>query len=134
MESDHNEEDCALAKGKVGPLILKTSSSQRSGVEGASHLPKGKSRMVCFSWNQGECSFPYTVGTGTSASSVEVNTVLFTAMLGVQIGRAGASRVMNPKAGTLKGVIHRAGSWHTRVDVAGWQSRTGSHAYDFHHI
>ena len=59
MESDHNEEDCALAKGKVGPLILKTSSSQRSGVEGASRLPKGKSRMVCFSWNQGECSFPY---------------------------------------------------------------------------
>ena len=82
---------------------------------------------------KGNAPFP-TVGTGTTASSVEVNTVLFNAMLGVQIGRAGASRVVNPKAGTLKGVIHRAGSWHTRVDVAGWQSRTGSHAYDFHHI
>ena len=53
------------------------------------------------------------------ASSVGLNTVIFTAMLGVQIGRAGASRVVNPKGRNLKGVIHRAGSWHTRVVVAG---------------
>jgi len=49
-ESDQSE-DCALAKGKVGQIIPKTSSSQdtqRSGVEVASHSPKGKSRMVCF--------------------------------------------------------------------------------------
>ena len=47
-----------------------------------------------------------TVGTGTAASSVG-RTVLFTAMPGVQIGRAGASRVVNPKAGNLKGEIRQ---------------------------
>ena len=62
MESDYSKEDCALAKVKVGSLIPKMSSrqdTQQSGAEATSRLPKGKSRMVCFAWNQGECSFPY---------------------------------------------------------------------------
>ena len=62
MESDHSKEDCALAEGKVGPPFSKTSSSrdaQRSGGDAASRPQKGKARMICFAWNQGECSFPY---------------------------------------------------------------------------
>ena len=63
LESDHHEDECALAKAKPTP----PQSSSRQSVprdsqrENSSRVSKGKSprSLVCFSWNQGDCSFPY---------------------------------------------------------------------------
>ena len=134
MESDHSEEDCALAKGKVGPPI------PRLPPVGILSEAKWKPQVVRQRGSQGWSVSPGIKGkapspivcTGTPASSVGVSNVLFTAMPGVQIGKAGASRVGNPKAGTLK-ARPTGQAVGALVDLAGGQSCTGSCAHDFHH-
>ena len=59
LESDHQEEEWALAKAKsvVPPPKHQVS---RDPPRDMSRASKGKfpRSMVCFSWNQGDCSFP----------------------------------------------------------------------------
>ena len=61
MEADHREDECALSKGKVSPSVVKQSASRdppRGPGEVSHRFPRAKGRGACFSWNQGECSYP----------------------------------------------------------------------------
>ena len=61
LESDHKEEDCALAKGK-GALPPKQPASREPYYrESTIRQSKGKlpCSMACFAWNQGECTFQF---------------------------------------------------------------------------
>ena len=57
MESDHKEEDCALAQSTPSHAKRSSSedgSSRREKLDGRK-FPRG----ACFLWNQGECTHPY---------------------------------------------------------------------------
>ena len=60
LEADHREEDCALAKTNT-PSGIKQSARKESQQDSDSRLGTKKSprSSVRFTWNQGECSFPY---------------------------------------------------------------------------
>ena len=60
LESDHREEDCALAKGK-GVGTSRQPGRDPYSREGSGRQPKSKIPrvMACFAWNQGECSFQF---------------------------------------------------------------------------
>ena len=60
LESDHREEDCALAKGK-GVGTSRQPGRDPYSREGSGRQPKSKTPrvMACFAWNQGECSFQF---------------------------------------------------------------------------
>ena len=60
LESDHSEEECALARGKT-PVPPKQPSPREHYREGYQRLPKGRSTrsLMCFAWNQGECTFQF---------------------------------------------------------------------------
>ncbi len=61
MESDHVEEVCALAPPKAGSsgVVGARSILRQEGGDSGSRLARGKAKMVCFAWNQGDCNFPY---------------------------------------------------------------------------
>ena len=65
LECDHQEDDCALAKEKGSTVQctpqLKAHSYWEQMREGVQRGSRGKAprSTVCFSWNQGDCSFPY---------------------------------------------------------------------------
>ncbi len=61
MESDHGDDDCALATPKAGGSGGKYPKpvTRQEGVELGARFAKGKTKMVCFAWNQGKCNFPY---------------------------------------------------------------------------
>ena len=54
LESDHGEDECSLAPGQRGSA---GSSGKRDGQQ---HGPqKDRSRLACYSWNEGRCQYPY---------------------------------------------------------------------------
>lgn len=61
LESDHREEECALAKAR--PALLPKAGPSReaatTGEPGSGRFGRSKTRMICFAWNQGECKFPF---------------------------------------------------------------------------
>ena len=62
MESDHREEDCALAKVKSSSSWQKPNAGRDaslSSAEAGGRRVKNKAKMVCFSWNEGRCTYPY---------------------------------------------------------------------------
>ncbi len=61
MESDHGDEECALSPSKASGSGGKHPRpvARQEGAESGNRFAKGKARMTCFAWNQGECSFPY---------------------------------------------------------------------------
>ena len=62
MEADHAEEECALAPSKREPRPCFGQASQAQAPRGGSSSRPSKGRdglAVCFSYNQGTCSFPY---------------------------------------------------------------------------
>ncbi len=61
MESDHVEEVCALAPPKAGSsgVVGARSIPRQEGGNSGSRLARGKAKMVCFAWNQGDCNIPY---------------------------------------------------------------------------
>ena len=61
LESDHQEEECALSKAKGAASSSKHLVSRDPPRDNSSRVNKGKTprSTVCFSWNQGDCSYPY---------------------------------------------------------------------------
>lgn len=62
LESDHREEECALAKARPTPLPRAGPSrdTARNAVEpGGNRSTRSRTHMICFAWNQGECKFPF---------------------------------------------------------------------------
>ena len=62
LESDHQEEVCALAKAKGVAPQSRPPSYREQTRDTAQRGSRGKApprSTVCFSWNQGDCSFPY---------------------------------------------------------------------------
>ena len=63
LETDHSDEECALAP--VAPQARPLSSAHGQGPSARQDLnlregrPSRASRGVCFAWNEGRCAFPY---------------------------------------------------------------------------
>ncbi len=61
MESDHGDEECALVCYKASSAGGKNTKpvARQEGTDSSNRFTKGKTRLICFAWNQGECTFLY---------------------------------------------------------------------------
>ena len=69
LETDHSEEECALARPKqpefrrggnqTGPQQVSSPRPQAGAGGSGGRFSRGRERMICFAYNQGECVYPY---------------------------------------------------------------------------